>query len=410
MPAARTADPGLPRPRILVTLPDAAWPADRGKRMRTANVVRGLASVAGALDVVVVGAEPQLPPGVAADRVVEVPLPPLRRGPALGSLLRHPVPWRIAAHDWRPVRTALQGMVRPGVSYDLVWFGSMDHAWMLAADVHAARVIVDVDDVESQKIRGYLAMGPGPGRPQRATRLQRRMELPGWQRIERSLLGSADAFVVASSLDQSRLTGRARVAVVPNTYPDPGPLPPPTNPMLMVMVGNYAYEPNADAARVLCRSVLPRVRAQLSDAHVRLVGRGGDQVLTDLRGLPGVTITGAVEDPVAELADAALVATPVRYGGGTRIKIIEAFACARPIVSTSRGAEGLDAIDGVHLLLRDNTTSFARACVDVLTDTALRDRLTHAARLLYERSLRPEQGQRMVANVVRDVLAGEFPA
>ena len=101
---------------------------------------------------------------------------------------------------------------------------------------------------------------------------------------------------------------------------------------------------------------------------------------------PRVSVVGRVPDITEELARADLVVVPLRYGSGTRVKILEAFAHRIPVASTTLGAEGLGAVDGVHLLLGDTTTALAGACARLLRDTRLRRSVvSHAAALFSDR-------------------------
>src|SRR5262249_5552633 len=95
---------------------------------------------------------------------------------------------------------------------------------------------------------------------------------------------------------------------------------------------------------------------------------------------PGVEFTGFVDDLEALYQQSRVVCCPVLAGGGTRIKIIEAAACGKPIVSTRIGAEGLEMVDGMELLLRDEPKSFAEACLRLLKDSTLCNKLGYAAR------------------------------
>jgi glycosyltransferase involved in cell wall biosynthesis len=95
---------------------------------------------------------------------------------------------------------------------------------------------------------------------------------------------------------------------------------------------------------------------------------------------------GFVEDMSTEVSSAAVVAVPIRYGSGTRIKILEAFAHEVPVVSTSLGAEGLGAVNGKHLLVADTPEEFAKSCTMLLTDNELRSKLIHHGRQLVRES------------------------
>jgi glycosyltransferase involved in cell wall biosynthesis len=119
---------------------------------------------------------------------------------------------------------------------------------------------------------------------------------------------------------------------------------------------------------------------------VRLVGHAPESVLSKLSSPPEVIATGWVPRMEDELERADVLAVPIRYGGGTRIKILEGFAHRIPVVSTSQGAHGLDVEDGRHLLIADTPEGFANACAELCLDEERRRALSdHAQSLFLER-------------------------
>ena len=151
------------------------------------------------------------------------------------------------------------------------------------------------------------------------------------------------------------------------------------------MVGLLTYEPNRDGAAFFAAQILPRVRRLSAGARFHVVGRyDSDAAVDPWRDLPGVKVLGEVADVAAELRAADIAVVPIRFGGGTRIKILEAFAHRIPVVSTSVGCEGLDVVDGEHLLVADDPETFASACIRLYEDADLRARLVAAAAQLWE--------------------------
>jgi glycosyltransferase involved in cell wall biosynthesis len=167
----------------------------------------------------------------------------------------------------------------------------------------------------------------------------------------------------------------------------------------VLLQGVLYYAPNTDAATWLATTIAPALRRLVPDAVVRLVGDTNPTV-DALHDPPRVTVTGFVTDIAVELSGADLVAVPLRSGSGTRVKVLEAFAHRLPVVSTTLGAEGLGAEDGVHVLLADDADAFARACARVLTDAALRARMTAAAHALFLRDHTRAAGRRSVHELV----------
>ncbi|NYD24438.1 glycosyltransferase involved in cell wall biosynthesis [Kineococcus aurantiacus] len=405
-PEPPAAAPAPRRPRVLLTLPDRPWPADGGKRLRCSTTLRALADLPGVdLDVAVLFAGPPvprpLPPGVRVATVLQVDAGPRRRLPGMLASAVRVVPWQIAVVRWGVARRALRPL--RDQRYDLVWFGYSDHAVSLGRTLRGCRTVVDMDDVETAKLRSFLALPADSPTTRRAVRWQRRVERPLWAAVEERVRRIADTVVVCSDLDRTRVAG-PRTEVVPNSYPPPAQPRParplPERPVLLV-VGTYHYPPNVDAAVHAATRVLPLVRELVPGTRLRLVGRGGVDLLADLNGLPGVEVVGDVEDIDAELAGADVALVPVRYGGGTRVKVLEAFAHGVPVVSTRLGSEGLDALDGVHLLHGNTPGEMAEACRRVLQEEGLGTRLAEAAQRLHEQRYRPEVARAAVQRVAR---------
>jgi sugar transferase (PEP-CTERM/EpsH1 system associated) len=153
-------------------------------------------------------------------------------------------------------------------------------------------------------------------------------------------------------------------------------------PACLVFTGTMDFRPNADGAEWFARDILPRIRAARPDAELVVVGQRPGPRLLRRHGRDGVTVTGAVDDVRPFLARAGVVVAPLRFGSGTRVKLLEAMACARPIVATTVAAEGLAVQDGKDLLLADSAEAFARAVIALVDDPARARSLGLAGRAL----------------------------
>jgi glycosyltransferase involved in cell wall biosynthesis len=156
-----------------------------------------------------------------------------------------------------------------------------------------------------------------------------------------------------------------------------------SSPGTLLFNGVLDYHPNRDAVEYLLTQVLPRIRERRPDVRLKVVGRGAPAELERLR-RAGLEVTGEVPDLRPHLQEAAVVLVPIRMGGGTRLKVLEGLAMARPMVSTSIGCEGIDVRDGEHLLIADTADAFADQVDRILGDPALAARLGHAGRTLVE--------------------------
>jgi glycosyltransferase involved in cell wall biosynthesis len=144
----------------------------------------------------------------------------------------------------------------------------------------------------------------------------------------------------------------------------------------VVFVGSMDYPPNLEAVRWWIESVWTA-----GDPSLVVAGRGAGEAVP---AHPAVVNLGEVDDVVPVLERARVVAVPLRSGSGTRLKIIEAMAHGRPVVTTSKGVEGIDAVDGVHVLVADDPREFADAVRRVLADDDLAARLAANGRALAE--------------------------
>jgi glycosyltransferase involved in cell wall biosynthesis len=277
-----------------------------------------------------------------------------------------------------------------------------------------APAIVDIDDLRDDlnllRFEAFRNDGDRAGVTGFLKHRQARRNAALWSRLQRLAARSVEAVVVCSEEDRQRL-GVPNGAVIPNGYAEPNvPLgraavgEPPT----ILLQGMLNYPPNADAARYLVDRILPRVRQRLPSAQVRIVGRTSEAV-ERLAERPGVVVTGRVPEIETELARSDLVAVPIRFGGGTRIKILEAFAHRLPVVSTSIGAHGLDAVHGSQLLIADDADRFAEACVRLLTDRSLRDSLAGAAHALFVERYRWTTIGQEVKDLVMETVDGSDP-
>ncbi|MFL5521274.1 MAG: glycosyltransferase family 4 protein [Gemmatimonadales bacterium] len=195
----------------------------------------------------------------------------------------------------------------------------------------------------------------------------------------------------------------ARYAVIPNGVdieyfqPHVGPTDG------CVFVGGTTWHPNRDALHWFAGEILPRLRARGETSPVTWVGRVTEEERRAFDGVDGLQLTGYVDDIRPYLARAACFIAPLRFGGGTRLKLLDAWAMGKAIVSTSSGAEGLGGVDGEDLLLAEDADRFADAVVRVLRDPALRGRLEAGGRAAVETRFSWEVIGRRMSDLYRGV-------
>lgn len=260
-------------------------------------------------------------------------------------------------------------------------------------------VFFDLDDAEHVK-----AARLARGRPCLARRVRAYGAVPILWWSERRAMALARSTFVASTQDRDRFRYFPRHSdrvVVPNAVRVPPPQCLAADPT-MLYVGNYTYGPNVEAAEYLLQEIWPRVRALAPAARLFIVGSEPERISSHASPPPGVEFTGFVEDLGALYRRTRVVCCPIHVAGGTRLKILEAAAYGKPIVSTTVGAEGIELRDGREIFLRDEPTSFAAACAKLMGDTSLGDQMGAAARQvvgqLYERGIVIEQIRKAVAD------------
>jgi glycosyltransferase involved in cell wall biosynthesis len=404
--------------KILIVASDFPWPKVQGGHLRLSTAIETLANL-GETDLFAVyydhRSDLNLPPAIPVDRLQTV----LHHGPT------HQLSWRAQwlVHRGIPLevamrrtdvaaRLAFESWVAP--RYDIVWFDrAATFDWM--GRPHLGPTIIDLHDLEDQKARSRARIiRSGLSRGKRSAWLretvamaQARLNARDWRQLQRSVADDVNRVVLCSDMDVRR-SGLANAVVVPNTYERPeraiGHLEV-GQPAVVLFQATFDYAPNIDAVDWLVTEVEPRLRARIPDVEIRLVG-------TPVPGLerhhrpPAVTVVGVVPAMEPELARADIAIVPIRYGSGTRLKILESFAHRVPVVSTTIGAEGLNVEDQVHLLLADGPDDFARACERLLTEPNLRKRLVDAAEELYreqyERAVARDRIEALVREVVVD--------
>jgi glycosyltransferase involved in cell wall biosynthesis len=244
-------------------------------------------------------------------------------------------------------------------------------------------VVIDSHDVGYDLARQIATSAASFGR-----RLHAKLN---WRKLAREELAAytaADGVCVCSTADQQRLAAdapRANTVVIPNAADVERLQPRATDPApdgrTVLFFGLLATVPNVDGVLYFAREIWPLIAVADPDARFVVVGANPAPEILASAG-PRVTIVGPVDDLRPHLSAAAVIVVPLRLGSGTRLKILEAWAMGRPVVSTSLGAEGLDGVPGKHLLIADDPAEFARAVLRILREPGLANELGSAGRAL----------------------------
>lgn len=343
--------------QILFISPRQCWPARSGARLREYHFVRALALRAELTYLHF--SDPGQPP-LTRDNlpfcrdVVAVPKP---ESYGIGQLIqgvagRWPLP--ILNYTSAEMSAAVDRLAT-GTHYDLIHLDSIHMIrYGQSPAVRGARIVYNWHNIESEAMRRFGATVPSLARRWYANQTAAKLEA-----IERGMLNDAFGHVVCSQreLEQlHRIAPGARVQVVENGVDTAFFAPQSARSEAgrqIVFVGTMDYYPNVEAATSFANRVWPEVREKLPDSRLLIVGANPTPAVSALGGIPGVTVTGTVPDVRPYYHDALAAIVPLRTGGGTRLKILEAMAAGVPVVSTILGAEGLAVTPGSDILIAD---------------------------------------------------------
>jgi glycosyltransferase involved in cell wall biosynthesis len=241
----------------------------------------------------------------------------------------------------------------------------------------------------------------------RLRRLALELEWRKMRRREAAMLRAAAVTVAVSEADRQTLLDLvpdARIEVVPTgvdtTFFRPAGAA--VVPRRLVFSGSMDWYPNEDAILDFGARIWPRLRAAHHDISMTVVGRNPGPRIIDLGARSGITVTGTVDDVRPYLDEAEIAVVPLRAGGGTRLKIFEALAMRKPVVSTTIGAEGLGLVDGRHFVAADGPAAFAAAIDRLFGDPRAREALGEAGRALVEADFGWPQVARHFAHALHD--------
>jgi polysaccharide biosynthesis protein PslH len=244
-------------------------------------------------------------------------------------------------------------------------------------------LVVDSHEIAYDLARQFARAGGNLGR--------RLYAGANWRKLRREELETyrdADGVCVCSAADERRLLVQVpgvRTTIIPNAadveYYQPRPTDPPPDGRTVVYFGLLSTVPNIDGVVHFVENIWPRIAELDPEARCKIIGGRPPPSLLALAG-PRIELTGFVSDLRPHLAAAAAVVVPLRLGGGTRLKIVEAMAMGKAIVSTSLGTEGIEAVPGRDILVEDQPAAFADAVHRLLAEPGLAARIGQSARQL----------------------------
>ncbi len=373
--------------RVLAVTSEPPWPLDSGGHLRTFHLLRSLAGSVDLRLVCPVQPHQEAAVGPLTDRGFN--LRPVAVGGRTGrgeaqrladAALRGEPYAMYGRHAWREVFAAwTDELARAPV--DVVYLDHLDSfVYVSRAKRHDRPTAIDLHNLYSR-----LAERAADEPTAWWTRAWLRHQARGLRRMEARAARQCDLVFAVSDIEAShfRGLGAPNVETVPNGVDCPTLLDLPagrTGAPVILFLGSLSWPPNVSAVSFLATSVFPAVRARIPEARLAIVGRDPSAEVSRLQG-PGVEVIGPVPDVKPVLARASVLAVPLDAGGGTRLKILEAFAAGLPVVSTPIGADGLHAIPDRHFVEAERP-AFAAALAELLTNPARGKRLAADARRL----------------------------
>jgi polysaccharide biosynthesis protein PslH len=384
--------------KTLFVAPQVPWPLDAGSKIRLYQLVSCYATISKVT--LVCFAQDDNESAVIGhlqsrcEHVWSVPYaavaahkPTRGRIGALRSLVQ-PVPRIVRAFRSEHMAQHLRRVLDEQM-FDIVHIGRLS----MTGNVAPARLkpkhprpywILDIDDVESWKARRSASVEGWTS----ARKYAHLLESVKLALHERHIVRQFDCTLVCSDVDRARLRAAGgHVEVFPNGADTQTTVQPCVDDgRTLLYLGAMGYAPNDDAALFFIQQVLPLVRQRVPDARVVIAGKSPSERLRAFGNDRDIIVTGFVPDKDPVLRACSVFIVPLRMGGGTRIKILEAMSFGRPVVSTTVGYEGIDAIPGEHLLVGDTPQQFADACVMLLINRERRIQIGWAGRALLEQN------------------------
>ena len=384
--------------KILWVKADKLLPVQNGGNIRTYHVLRYLSErhqltfysyYAGAHDPDYENELQRQLPGAVALCTGKPELSGAARGLDYLAHLRDQPPYAVSRFAHPKVQKQLQSWFR-GQGFDVVVCDFLDAAVNFPGNLNIPSVLFQ-HNVESEIWRRHATTAANP-----AKKMMYQMEFRKMLRYERAAICKFQHMIAVSENDRALMMkwiDGNRVTVIPTgvdlteyrpapAHADPNALA--ASAPLVTFIGAMDWEPNVDGVEHFCAEAWPLIKAEVPEARFRIVGRNPDRRVQKWASNSdnnhgSIEVTGRVPSVIEHLHQSAVVVVPLRIGGGTRLKIYEAMATAKAVVSTTVGAEGLDVHHGRDIVLADDPGSFAQAVIMFLKDHQLRRRYEKAA-------------------------------
>ena len=374
--------------KILFLSPTVPFPLTDGGRIRVFNLLKQIAQKN---DVTLLALETQPTDaegvsqlqqlGIQVHLVPNAPtLPRLSLGTLVNAFLKRQ-PITVARYDLPAYRQQFKALIATD-TFDLVHY-EMFHTAQFRSETDLPGVLSQ-QNVDSAIWRRLCGETANP-----FYKFAYWTQQLAFQRYERVLSPKFDAVTCTSDIDAAvfqRHCAEDVIEIIPNgvdvTHYQPDFSA--EAPAHLIYIGSMDWYPNEDAVSFFADEVLPQIHAEVPEVKFSIVGGNPSARVQKLAEKEGIVVTGRVPEIKPYFAEATVFVVPLRIGSGTRLKILEALAMGKAIVSTSVGAEGLDLKDGEEIFIADEPTVFAEAVTRLLKDPSLRRRIGESGRARVE--------------------------
>ncbi|MBZ0299071.1 MAG: glycosyltransferase family 4 protein [Anaerolineae bacterium] len=361
------------------------YPVTNGSKIRIYNLLRHLAAAHDVTLLSFAEADEATPEQIAhmrtfCQRVEVVPKPTYQPG-GMRAMLGYFSRWPRSLVDTYSPEMAAR-VEQAGAGADLIIASQMGTLRYLDVMPHLPAIL---EELEVTLFYNQLERAQGTG-----GRLRAQLTVSKVVNAVRTAHRRGAAITVVSESEQGRIRRiappGARIEVIANgvdtSANQPGTIEPVPN--SLIYAGAVTYDANYHAVAFFIREVLPLIRQRVPEARFSVTGGTGSIDVRDLAAAPGVQFTGYLPDVATAIQSSWITVVPLQDGGGTRLKILESMALGTPVISTGKGAEGLDLCPGEDLLIADEPQALADAVCNLLGDPALRARLAAAGRKTVE--------------------------
>lgn len=385
------------------------YPANNGAKIRIYNLLKHLSKGYDVTLLAFAEGDEATPEQIEhmrgfCQRVEVVPRPTYHPG-AVKALLGYFSPWPRSLVDvYSPAMEALLQQIAGQTEVNAIITSEMQTIRYLDVLPDTPAVL---EEAEITIFHNHVTGASG-----RAGRFRAQLTLTKLENAFKRLLMRGVAMTVVSEAERDYMRRfappDARVEVVPNGVDTVANRPQPTiqpKPHSLIYTGAVTYNANWDAVSYFARDVLPLIRQRVPDAQFTITGGTGNIDVSQLAALPGVHFSGYLPTVAAAVQESWALVTPLRIGGGTRLKILEAMALGTPVISTAKGAEGIAVHPGEDILIADTPQEIADAVCRLFDDAALRVKLAAGGRALVEREYDWGVIGERLSGLIEDVIA-----